>query len=274
MPFSFESKYFIFNFAVVLASAHYMVREQFFGINYTFGKDNVKLKIEELLDSNQNGYICVADGVTLSMSHSNKDLKKVLEKSSITICDSGWVPLYLKSIYSIKREQYSGSDFLMDMVKLKKYKLMFLGTTPMVLEALKNRLAQIDERINFMSFISLPFLDVNDFDYEKIGQQINDENPDIIFVSLGMPKQEFFMHNLAPYLKRGLLAGVGAAFKFHSGLSNQKRAPKWMIKGKIEWVHRLFSEPQKQFKRCSLIVQSLPSIYLKEYGRKKDKINL
>jgi N-acetylglucosaminyldiphosphoundecaprenol N-acetyl-beta-D-mannosaminyltransferase len=243
--------------------------ENFFGINYTFGKDKVQAKIDELLLSRQKGYVIVADGVTLSMSRKNKALKKVLDESGMTICDSGWVPFYLRSIYHIKREQYSGSDFLMDMVQAKKYKMMFLGSSNATLQALKTRLSSIDERIAAMPFVSLPFLDVSEFNYPEIAQQINEQDPDLIFVSLGMPKQEFFMHKLYPYLNRGILVGVRAAFKFHSGLSNQKRAPKWMIRLKLEWLFRLFSEPKKQIKRCSLIASSMPGIYMKEYKKKK-----
>jgi N-acetylglucosaminyldiphosphoundecaprenol N-acetyl-beta-D-mannosaminyltransferase len=245
--------------------------EEFFGINYTFGKDQVQAKIDDMLLSRQKGYIIVADGVTLSMSHKNKDLKKVLDESGMTICDSGWVPLYLRFLYHIRREQYSGSDFLMDRVQAKKYKMMFLGSSSNTLQALKTRLSAIDERIASMPFVSLPFLDVSEFNYPEIAQQINEQDPDLIFVSLGMPKQEFFMHNLYPYLNRGILVGVGAAFKFHSGLANQKRAPKWMIRLKMEWIFRIFSEPKKQIKRCSLIISSMPCIFAKECKKRKKK---
>lgn len=222
-----------------------------------------------MLQANQKGYVCVADGVTLSMSYRNKELREILEESSMTVCDSGWVPLYLRLLYHIEREQYSGSDLLIDIVNMEKYNMMFIGASNATLDALKTRLSQKDPGIASMPFTSLPFRAVEGFDYPKIAQQINVNNPDIIFVSLGMPKQEFFMHRLLPYLNRGILIGVGAAFKFHSGLSNQKRAPQWMIKAKIEWLHRIFSEPEKQLKRCGLIVSSLPSIYIKEYKKKK-----
>ncbi|MDH8700823.1 N-acetylglucosaminyldiphosphoundecaprenol N-acetyl-beta-D-mannosaminyltransferase [Dysgonomonadaceae bacterium PH5-43] len=243
--------------------------EKFFGITYTFGRENVKLKIDNILNSNSKGYVCVADGVTLAMSHKNENLKTVLDNASITVCDSGWVPLYLKSIYKIQREQYCGSDLLMDIVSQKKYKIMFIGASPKTLDALKIRLSEIDNNVSDMHFGSLPFLDVEDFDYPKIAENIKDYNPDIVFVSLGMPKQEFFMYKLSPYIDRGILIGVGAAFKFHSGLKDQKRAPQWVINAKLEWLQRIISEPKKQIKRCSLIVTSLPGIYIKEYKKRK-----
>ena len=245
------------------------MNEKYFGIKYTFGKDAIYSTIDEWLQSCKKRYVCVADGVTLSLSHKDKELKKVLDEAGMVVCDSGWVPLYLRSLYNIRREQYSGSDFLMDAVTAKKYRLMFIGASEDTLEALKNNLAKKNEEIWEMFFLPLPFLDVAEFDYEKIAEEIDRQNPDLIFVSLGMPKQEFFMNRLTPYLNRGVLIGVGAAFKFHSGLANQKRAPRWMIKAKIEWIHRIWSEPKKQLKRCSLIFTSMPVIYWNEYKRKK-----
>ena len=243
--------------------------EKYFGIKYTFGKDAIYSIIDKWLQFGEKRYVCVADGVTLSLSHKDKALKNVLDEAGMVVCDSGWVPLYLRSLYGIKREQYSGSDFLMDAVTVKKYRMMFIGASEDTLEALKDNLAKKNEWIWEMNFLPLPFLEVAEFDYEKIAGEINQQNPDLIFVSLGMPKQEFFMHRLAPYLNRGVLIGVGAAFKFHSGLANQKRAPRWMINAKIEWIHRIWSEPEKQLKRCSLIFFSMPVIYWNEYKRKK-----
>jgi N-acetylglucosaminyldiphosphoundecaprenol N-acetyl-beta-D-mannosaminyltransferase len=147
--------------------------------------------------------------------------------------------------------------------------MMFLGALENTLQALKERLSAIDERIASMPFVSLPFLDVSKFNYPEIAQEIKQQDPDLIFISLGMPKQEFFMHKLYPYLDKGILIGVGAAFKFHSGLSNQKRAPRWMIRSKMEWIHRILSEPKKQIKRCSLIASTMPFIFIKEYKKKK-----
>lgn len=222
--------------------------------------------------TNRKTYVCVADGVTLSLSHKNEELRKVLDESGINVCDSGWVPLYLKSLYKVDREQYSGSNLLMDLVSAKKYKFMFLGATEEILSALKTQLSALDSRISDMPFLELPFLSIDEFDYSQIAQSINEVSPDIIFISLGMPKQEFFMHRLKPYLNKGVLIGVGAAFKFHSGLQGNKRAPQWMIRYKMEWVYRILSEPKKQIKRCALIIGSMPMIYFKEYKKIRQEI--
>ena len=243
--------------------------EYFWGIRYCFDKNSIHAKLDELVCSSKKGYVCVADGVTLALNSKNPDIRKVLADSAITLCDSGWVPIYLKLIYHIKRQQYSGSELLEYLVLNTSYRMMFLGSTQETLDHLKQNLSLKNEKISSMTFDMLPVKKVTEFNYEEIAGKISEDNPDIIFVSLGLPKQEFFMYNLAPFLNRGVLIGVGAAFKFHSGLMNQKRAPGWMIKAKMEWVYRIFKEPQKQLKRCSLIFYTMPGLFIKELIKSK-----
>ncbi len=54
---------------------------------------------------------------------------------------------------------------------------------------------------------------------------INDDEPDIIWVSLGAPKQEKFMNLLLPYLNKGVMFGFGAIFNVYAEMPNLKRAP-------------------------------------------------
>lgn len=246
--------------------------EEYFNICYCFDKQKVHSTIGTMVLTGRKGYVCVADGVTLAKSYKDKNLKAVLDTAGLTVCDSGWVPLYIKVLYNIEKNRYCGSDLLMDLVELKKYKLMFIGATPEILSALRDRLIEKDSRIASMEFMSLPVLPVDEFDYKSIAESVEQANPDIVFVSLGMPKQEFFMCQLIQYLKKGVLIGVGAAFKYHSGLIRFRRAPEWMIRAKVEWLFRILREPKKQIKRCILIITVMPRICLKEYRMRTEKL--
>ena len=74
---------------------------------------------------------------------------------------------------------------------------------------------------------------------------INADNPDIIWVSLGAPKQEMFMSRLKPYLKRGVMFGYGAIFNFNAGVGAVRRAPKLMLRMRLEWLYRAFAHPRR-----------------------------
>ena len=119
-----------------------------------------------------------------------------------------------------------------------------------------------------MKFIELPFRKVEDFDYPEIARTIEEDGADIVWVALGAPKQEIFMSLLKPHLKRGVMIAVGAAFKFYSGTDVQ-RAPEWMVKHHLEFVHRIYKEPKKQLKRCWGIVSTLPGLLWGEWRRSK-----
>ena len=245
---------------------------QYFNINYELSKAEVHRQIDEQLEKEHADYICVADGNILQMVHNDIRYRNVVNGGMFSICDSSWVPLYIKWIYGFKPEQYCGSQIFECILSMKKYRMFFLGTSQDILEALKDNITkQYDSRISEMTFMELPFRNVDDFDYEDIAKRIETDNPDIIWIALGAPKQEIFMSKLKPYLNRGVMIAVGAAFKFYSGVS-EKRAPKWMIRCHLEFVYRLFSEPKKQMKRCWLIIKTLPKIYCDEKKRSRGVI--
>lgn len=242
--------------------------QTYFNINYEFDKSVVKQTVDKYISIKQTGYICVADGVILDHVNKDPEYKDVVSGSIFSICDSSYVPLYIKWIYGIRYQQYCGSQIFMDLIKAKKYRMFFMGTSQDILDGLKANLVKIDTRINEMTFYELPFCTVDEFDYSRIAEMVDKDGADIIWVALGAPKQEIFMSRLKPHLKSGVMIAVGAAFKFFSGVE-AKRAPEWMVKMHLEFVYRLFREPKKQIRRCWGIVSSLPSLLVQENNRKK-----
>lgn len=235
----------------------------YFNINYEFDKQEVHKAIEKA----QKGYICVADGVVLNNANRDKDYLNVVNGGLFAICDSGWVPLYLKSIYGIKYEQYCGAEIFKDIVSSRKYRMIFMGTSQSILDALQKELMSMNPDVKDMKFVELPFRDVEEFDYSDIAKMIGDDGAKIIWVALGAPKQERFMNKLLPHLKSGVMLGVGAVFKFYSG-QEESRCPEWIQKHHLEFVYRIYQDPKKQLKRCFWIVATLPKLYLEEWKRK------
>ena len=112
---------------------------------------------------------------------------------------------------------------------------------------------------------------VEDFDFPEIARIIDDDGAKIVWVALGAPKQERFMHLLLPYLDRGVMIGVGAVFNFFSG-QQESRCPEWMHKCHLEFAYRVFQNPRKQLKRCGLILSTLPRLYFEERRKKSNSI--
>jgi N-acetylglucosaminyldiphosphoundecaprenol N-acetyl-beta-D-mannosaminyltransferase len=92
----------------------------------------------------------------------------------------------------------------------------------------------------------------------------------VVFVGLGCPLQELWIHEHADRLRMPCMA-IGAAFDFHSG--NKPRAPVWMQNSGLEWLFRLASEPRRLIRRTcpamAYVAFALPSQYLRERGRRK-----
>lgn len=240
--------------------------ERYFNIRYEFDRQAVQERIAQQVAQQEAGYICVADANILQQVHNDLSYRKVVDGAMFSISDSSWVPVFLKWIYGIKREHYCGSMIFMDIIEMKRYRQFFMGTSTKTLKALKGNLTKIDPAMEGMTFYELPYMDVEDFDYPAIAEMVNRDNPDIIWVALGAPKQEIFMSKLAPYLHRGVQIAVGAAFKFYSGLE-EKRAPSWMRRGKLEFIYRIYADPKKQWARCKQIICSLPRIIREERRR-------
>ena len=244
--------------------------ENFFHIRYEFDRSEVHKRIAQATEAKEKGYICVADANILQHVHNNLDYRQIVNEAMFSICDSSWVPVFLKNIYGIKREHYCGSMIFKDIIDMKRYRQFFMGTSTRTLHALRDNLLKMDPAMEGMTFYELPYRAVDEFDYEELADIINRDNPDIIWVALGAPKQEIFMSKLYPYLNRGVQIAVGAAFKFYSGLE-EKRAPAWMRNSKLEFLYRIYAEPKKQFARCRQIVCTLPRILKEERRKSKSK---
>lgn len=243
------------------------MNKTYFNISYELDKGEVLSRIDHQVNNGRATYVCVADGVILNLANQRPDYLKVINGSLFSVCDSSYVPLYLKWIYGLRVEQYCGTDLFSDIIGLRRYRMAFLGGSQETLDALKKKLVGEGTDDNDLLFTELPFRAVEDFDYEGIANQVNTFGADIIWVSLGAPKQEQFMSRLTPHLHHGVAIAVGAAFKFYSGVG-EKRAPQWMLDMHLEFVYRLFSSPRKQLRRCAGIVSTLPKLLWQEWRRK------
>lgn len=128
----------------------------------------------------------------------------------------------------------------------------FFGGKPGVAEEMARRLGDRHPGLKVAGTLSPPMREIGpDFAPDAAALQefeaIKAARPDFIWVGLSSPKQEYWMMKAAPILGHGVLFGVGAAFDFHSGAI--PRAPAWMRKHGLEWLHRLLSEPRRLWRR-------------------------
>jgi N-acetylglucosaminyldiphosphoundecaprenol N-acetyl-beta-D-mannosaminyltransferase len=240
-----------------------MKMTRLFNVNFEFNKTIVNEKITQNLKTQSKGYVCVVDGNVLSNANTYTSYNNIINNSLLNICDGSSIALLGNLIYKKKYGTYVGAEIFADFTA-SDYKQYFLGNTDDVLDKLKIKFKSQGFNTNSMVFNSLPFKDVNDFDYESIAKEINITSCDIVWVSLGAPKQEIFMSKLLPHLNKGVLFGVGAAFNFCLNEDQYKRAPKLLRSLKLEWAYRVINEPKRIGGRAFSYAMLLPKLIFKE----------
>jgi N-acetylglucosaminyldiphosphoundecaprenol N-acetyl-beta-D-mannosaminyltransferase len=130
------------------------------------------------------------------------------------------------------------------------YRHFFYGSTEETLTALEGRLQALFPGIQIVGSFSPPFRPLAEAESEDIAYRINSAKPDIVWVGLGMPKQELWVAQNAWRLEAPVILAVGAAFGFTAGLV--RRAPRWMQRSGLEWAFRLSQEPRRLWKRYLL----------------------
>ena len=120
------------------------------------------------------------------------------------------------------------------------------GGAPPVLDALIARIGREFPHVRIAGHRAPPFRPATKAELDADIAAINASGANIIWVSLGCPKQERWMT-----AQRGrvhaVMVGVGAAFDYHAG--TLARAPLWMQRSGLEWLYRLIQEPRRLFSR-------------------------
>ena len=228
---------------------------------------NQKVILERIrlsINSKLKGYVCTVNANILAEAYYNNTYKGILQDSLINICDGSILVKGISWIFKTKLKAWPGPDFFIYMLKKKEIKNYFLGSNNETLKELSKNLKKTNPLLKNAVFQSLPFLSVEHFDYESISKSINQNKPDIIWVSLGAPKQEIFASLLIPYINQGIIICVGAAFDFYAEENGKKRAPLFIRNLNLEWLWRLFQNPKKTFKRLRREFITLPKILMLE----------
>jgi N-acetylglucosaminyldiphosphoundecaprenol N-acetyl-beta-D-mannosaminyltransferase len=118
----------------------------------------------------------------------------------------------------------------------------FYGGRPGVPEALKRNLEGQAPGMQTSGLYSPPFRTLTPQEDEEIVKRINNSGCDILWVGLGLLKQERWIAAHLDRIRVPWMVGVGAAFDYHAG--SVKRAPLWLQRAGFEWLHRVCHQPR------------------------------
>lgn len=239
-----------------------------FNIKLEFNHDAFRSTIEKCVSGKGKGYVCVVDGNVLSATYKDTEYQMVVKDALVNTCDSSYIAKMASDIYGQKFEALNGPRVFEHYIK-QPYKQLLLGNTEETFYKIVEKIKKDGGNPDNLKYLPVPFAKVEDFDYAGIAEQINKIKPELIWVSLGAPKQERFMGRMMSYLEQGVMFGIGAAFNYYIGAISE---PKIQIGSlRFIWLQRIFEEPKKQIRRCWHFLTVIPKVKREEKRKLKAK---
>lgn len=208
-------------------------------------------RVKNFDGNSSSSLLLVANQDILNKVGNYKDLVlDDLNSGFLTIPDGYSIVYASKYLGSPLKERVTGPDLMEKMMELSAemgFSNFFLGAGDGVAKTMADKFKEKYPSLIVNGIYSPPFGDFSDAENSKIIDMINDLKTDIVWVSFGCPKQEWWIARFKNLIKSPVIAGVGAAFDFHSG--NKKRAPLFIRKMRLEWFFRIMQEPGRLWKR-------------------------
>jgi len=192
------------------------------------------------------GYVCLSGAHLLTMARRRSDVRTALQGSWMNFPDGAPVA-WVQRMAGVKdARRVAGTELMLEVLAsgtTAGVRHFLFGSTPDDLDRIRSRVLSLFPDAHVTGVFSPPFRQPSSLDDAVAIQAIQAAEPHIVWVGLGAPKQELWMQRNAASLGPILAIGVGAAFDFISG--NKPRAPIWMQRAGLEWLHRMSSEPRR-----------------------------
>lgn len=180
----------------------------------------------------------------------DENFRNYYDKCNLITCDGIGVLIggYILGKKVSFDKRITAPDYLDDLLfnlQKRKSKIYFLSSTPRVIELLNNKLGSKFPDLNFKSHHG--YFDKEGFENEMIIDDINEFDPDVLYIGFGMPLQELWIVENYDKLKNMIVLPLGACLDFYTG--ETYRGPNLLTNNGFEWITRLFTQPFKLWKR-------------------------
>jgi len=190
------------------------------------------------LKQQQGSQVVTLNAEMAMLGEKNPDLAQVIKQADLVIPDGAGVVLYLR-LRGQKQHRCPGIELAESLLKElgKESSVCFYGGKPGVAEQAAQHW---QEKIPGMSIIfNHGYLELEE--EKQWLQTIQDQQPSLVFVGLGVPRQEFWIRDHRHLSTEAIWIGIGGSFDIWSG--NKTRAPKLFRENNLEWLYRLYQEP-------------------------------
>ena len=211
-------------------------------------------RLEQWIAEGPRGrYVTLTNVHAIMQAQAEPAFKQVLNQAA-SVCPDGMPLVWMgrRFGYAMPRRVY-GPDLFWDFCRATErqgYSHFFYGGGPGIAQRLASELKARFPGVRVAGFYSPPFRPLAEEEDAAVVRMINAAAPDLLWVGLGCPKQEFWMHQHAGRLRVPVMLGVGQAFDIYAG--SLRQAPRWMREHGLEWLFRLCLEPRRLGKRYLL----------------------
>lgn len=206
----------------------------------------------ELLESRHGRPLAVhlCNAYTLSLAMRDPAYLALLNADGLNLADGHPVAaLGRRRGHAVMTARVYGPDLMLAVLdggRSRGLRHYLYGGSPEVLTALRSELEQRFAGVEIVGAESPPFRPLTPAETDEMRERLRAARPDVVWVGLGTPRQDVFVHQHAEALGCTAVA-IGAAFDFHAGAKRQ--APGWVQRHGLEWAFRLATEPRRLWRR-------------------------
>lgn len=197
----------------------------------------------------ESRYVCICNVHSIVSARTSRTFSRVIQEADMATPDGAPVAWMLRKLGFPAQERINGPDLMLrycEHAASSGESIFLYGGRIETLLLLEKRLKEDYPALRIAGMLSPPFRHLSAEEDQAIVEQINASGASTVWVSLGCPKQEQWMTDHRGRV-HAVMIGVGAAFDYHAG--TLARAPGWMQRHGLEWLHRLCSDPGRLWKR-------------------------
>ena len=207
-------------------------------------------EVSDKLNTSTGIQVAICNANTLVRSTRDSEIRNLINNFTIKTPDGFPVAKALSFLTKEKFSRVDGYKVFLQTIedgldKAKKH--YFFGNSEATTSLMIGKLNNLYPEIKITGYLCPEFISSDEL-VAKYKDEIEAIDADIVWVSLGFPKQEIFITNICNEVETSAnFVGVGAVFEWVAG--TKKKAPEWLANLGLEWLLRLTQDPRRLYKR-------------------------
>lgn len=196
--------------------------------------------LNQRIARHQGTHVVTLNAEMCMQAQENEQLSQFIQKADLVAPDGSGIELYFRLLKQQAIQRYPGIELAADLLESLDagQKVAFYGGKPEVIAAAATAWKARSPHLNL---IIVQHGYAKGAELDAFLERLKQEQPDVIFVGLGVPRQEFWIAQHRHLCPNAVWIGVGGSYDIWSGA--KERAPLWMRNIHLEWLYRLYQEP-------------------------------